>query len=369
MRFIKFRVPIIGKPLIFTVLILIITAYSLPVFAADFSFESKTYRITMRGHVVEIGTDYARVFWSSPESMSINPADEENLIPYFADLPVTKDTVITDSTGKTILLDQLVPGQAVAASIRYKAEREKELENYYKKYRIIECQKILLTGQTLRRRSETTIAELGQNAMLGFVLAVEDSAIDVYVEGGQVMSAGGTEFMARGRYYHQIEGSTKYLDVKGGKINKNSIKPFQRVLIKVKDHSYYDGSYGYGGSRIESLQVLEQGSKMLSPEDIYRFHRISATVLRKQKNNEGVWEYIVTPDKGRRELMFRREYAIVDVDYGFGISPAFNGIGLEPGNHVEFTYTGIDYSQSPGRLIECYNLAFVSDTASPHLAS
>jgi hypothetical protein len=277
----------------------------------------------------------------------------------FADLPVTKDTAIIDGADNQVSLRELVPGQAVTATIRYVIVREKpypESERYHKEHRITECQQIRLTGQILKRKSATSIAELGRDTMVGTLLEIKDGRVRVFIEGGSILSESGTEFMAYGNYDYQLENGTRFLDAQGRLIDQNVIKPFQRVLIKGKDHNYYDGSYGYGGSSVASLQVLGYGEKTLSPTDKDSFHRMTATVLRKQKNAEGAWEYIVSPNENRRERRFQAEYRTVELDYGFGLSPVFGGAELAPGTRIAFNYTGMKYSDAPGMLIECYNL-------------
>jgi hypothetical protein len=346
------------KLMALTVLSLVFAAQALPVAAAE-----KTYRISMRGHVVEVGADSVTVFWNAPESMAVNPGDEENRIYDFADLPITKDTAIIDASGNPVSLRNLVPGQAVTATIRFVVVREKlypESERYRKEHRVTECRQILLSGPTLKRKSRATIAELGRDTVIGTVLSVKDSSIHVYIEGGWIMEYG-TEFMMYGRESYYFEGYTRFLNAKGVTIRKSDVRPFQRVLMKTNEHIPYDGSYGYSGGSAVSIQVLEYGEKTLSSTDKDSFHRMTATVLRKQQNSGGAWEYIVSPDGNRRERRFQTEYRTVEVDYGFGLSPVFGGAELAPGTRIAFDYTGMNYSESPGMLIECYNLEILKD--------
>jgi hypothetical protein len=316
---------------------------------------AQTYRIAMRGHIVNTGENSVTVFWNNPESMAVDPEDAKNGITQFAELPITKDTVIQDSSGGALKLGDLLPGQAVMAAVRFTVQLEKlsdSSDSYYRKdYSIFECSKITLTAPALKRRSEALIDELGKNTMVGTVLTVESDSVGVYIEGGSVYE-NGTEFMAYGYYSQFTDGNTKYLGSDGRVIAKSDIKPFQRVLLKVKDHNYFDGSYGYGGSRVASLQTLEYGEKTLSPQDIAGFHRVSATVLGKRQNDDGRWEYVVAPDEGSRELKFNSEYIITELDYGFGIEPAFGGLELKAGTHITFDYTAL--STTKGRLVECY---------------
>ena len=341
-------------------LTMIITAQAAPVTTPD---TQKTYSISMSGHVVESGKDCVTVFWNNPDSMAVDPDDKENMIPQYADLSVTKDTAITDGSNNPIRLKNLVPGQAVKATISFVVEREKLSENstrYYKRYKVVGCQKIQLAGPVLKRKSTVKIGELEDNTMIGTVLAINDDSVDVYIEGGRIIG-GGTEFLAQGRYDVYIESDSKFLDVNGNTMKKSSVKPFQRVLIKAYDHIFADGSYGYGCSSIASLKELEHGEKSISSGDIKSFHRMTATVVRKEKGAGGLWEYTVAPDKSRREAAHQKEYAVINMDYDFGPQPAFDGMDLAVGTHIAFNYTSINWSKAPGRLAECYDAEIIKD--------
>ncbi len=325
---------------------------------------NKTYSISMSGHVVESGKDYVTVFWNNPDSMAIDPSDKENIIYPSWELPVTADTAVIDSAGNAVK-SRPVPGQAVKATVSYVIAREKPYENakqYSKRHRIIGCQKIQLTGPVLKRKNTVKIGELEDNTMIGTVLAVNGDDVDVYIEGGRIIE-GGTEFFAQGRCDMIIASGSKFFDTNGSAMKKSGVKPFQRVLIKAYDHIFADGSYGYGCSSITSLKVLEHGEKSISSEDIKSFHRMTATVLRKDKGAGGLWEYTVAPDKSRREATHQKEYAVINMDYDFGPQPAFDGMDLAVGTHIAFDYTSINWSKAPGRLAECHDAEIIKDNA------
>jgi hypothetical protein len=251
-----------------------------------------------------------------------------------------------------------MPGQAVKATFRYEVERKKpspEYSRYFKYYTVTECQKILLLGPTLKRKSSAKLEDFKWDTMVGTVLSIKDDFAEVYIEGGRIVWEDGTENLAHGEYSHYIESGSVFMDVNGRAIPQSGVKPFQRVLIKVKDHNGFDGSYGYADSSIASMQVIEHGEKVISQDDgsNANFYRMAATVTRREKNAEGLWEYTVTPEIDRWERRYQAEYEIVNMDYGFGPNQAFAGMDLPVGTHIVFNYTGINYTKTPGRIMEC----------------
>lgn len=341
----------------------IISTQAAPVAA---SAAAKTYRISMGGHVVQADGKTVSVFWNNPDSMAVDPKDEENMIFDIGELPLTKGTTVTDSAGNTVK-GRILPGQAVTATVSFVVEREKpfpEAKRYYKEHRITECQKIVLNGPVLKKKSSAKVSELKQDTMLGTVLAVNNNAVDVYIEGGRILSEGGVAFMAHGRYSHQIESDSLFMDANGRAIAKSAVKPFQRVLIKGRDHNYFDGSIGYDGSKIAELWVLEHGEKLIDMADgnNANFYRMAATVLRKEKDANGLWEYVVRPGIDRWERRYQAEYTVSALDYGFGAEPPFDGADLAVGTHIVFNYTAINYAKAPGKLYECYGMKIVEDT-------
>jgi hypothetical protein len=101
--------------------------------------------------------------------------------------------------------------------------------------------------------------------------------------------------------------------------------------------------------------VIEHGEKVISQGDSSNadYFRMAATVTRREKNAEGLWEYTVTPEIDRWERRYQAEYEIVNMDYDFGPNQAFMGMDLPVGTQIVFNYTGINYSKTPGRIMEC----------------
>ena len=126
---------------------------------------------------------------------------------------------------------------------------------------VISVQKVQMKGRALRLGNAW---DMRPNTVIGTIISANRNRIVAYIEGGLVYF-GDNEFIAKGRSPFTINSGTRILDKAGKQIQSRDLKPFQRVEIRVSDHSWMESSPPqYGGGTASTIRLLEYGDKWVA---------------------------------------------------------------------------------------------------------
>lgn len=308
---------------------------------------SGPYSITKTACVVESGDDALMVYF--PSFKTSNPGD---IIRKLQRIPITKDFVITDSNGKAIGSRFVVPGQEIKITFRYQMRGTGELVEGDEKhpvrlFELIDCQKIVLAGETLKLKEGISLQEVKDNVLIGTILTVSANRLQMYVEGGRVFD-NGFEYLARGQYTMEVDNNTKILDTQSRSIQASELKPFQRVQVKLFDSEWMDFSDSsptqFAGGICGSVQMLEYGDKFIA--SVVQFHKMSCAVISQQTDESGNVQLLVQPDPGTRERSLQPQFILTPSDYSTNV----NFSTYKTGARIDVSYLAIKYDSKPGEI-------------------
>lgn len=307
-----------------------------------------SYQTTQRARIIAFQGDRLVAYLSKPEDLAVETTDYPALhlqyIPVPADVAPPK---VRSGEGKMIRgLDRLLPGQQVDLTFNYSWDNT-TTPRTIRMDRVVEAATV---GPLLQSASFTTLDELGKNVLIGTVVGKRDNRIQVFVEGGLVHYSG-TEYVAGGAMWMTTSSATQYRDRDGRAIARADVQLFDRVTLLGQGSWMESYPPVYAMDRIQELQVLGQGEKLLDSGELAAFEELVCTVLEAGKDENGQFRLVVQPAEGSRQAGLRGRFvvdrAMGDVFRG-GKKVPFEAIPV--GAELRIAYRGLEYGKSPGRI-------------------